>query len=91
MNKKSVFLTATAFLLAWTFCGASAQEPKSNGGYSAIDVASPEWVGKLAAAKDAEQMLVVAAFNPDATGAWISLHEKQKDGSWRMTAAGIWS
>ena len=84
MNKKSVFLTATAFLLAWTFCGASAQEPKSNGGYSAIDVASPEWVGKLDAAKDAEQMLVVAAFNPDATGAWISLHEKQKDGSWRM-------
>ena len=29
-------------------------------------------------------MLVVAAFSNDATDAWVSLHEKQSDGSWQM-------
>ncbi len=29
-------------------------------------------------------MLIVAAFSADATDAWISLHEKQSDGSWHM-------
>ncbi len=53
-------------------------------GYSGIDVESPEWVAGLEAAKDADQMLVVAAFSPEATDAWISLHEKQSDGSWHM-------
>ena len=47
-------------------------------------MASPDWVGKLDAAKNAEQMLIVAAFNDDATDAWVSLHEKQSDGSWHM-------
>ena len=54
-------------------------------GYRGIDVVSPDWVGKLDAAKTAEQMLIVAAFSEDATDAWVSLHEKQSDGSWHMT------
>ena len=62
-------------------CGKTA-EPRE--GYQGIDVASPDWVGKLDAAGDAKQMLIVAAFSADATDAWISLHEKQSDGSWHM-------
>ena len=53
-------------------------------GYRGIDVASPDWVGELDAAEDAEQMLIVAAFSDEATDAWVSLHEKQSDGSWHM-------
>ena len=57
---------------------------QSSGGYAGIDVESPDWIGALDAAKDTDQMLVVAAFNEEATDAWISLHEKQDDGSWHM-------
>ena len=53
-------------------------------GYQGIDVSSPDWIGTLDAAKDAEQILVVAAFSEEATDAWVSLHEKQSDGSWHM-------
>lgn len=52
--------------------------------YSGIDTASPDWVSELDAAKNAEQIFVVAAFSEDATDAWVSLHEKQSDGSWHM-------
>lgn len=83
MKKNCVLTTALAALLVLTACGAGAQETSSDD-YEGIDVASPEWVGKLDVAKDAEQLFVVAAFSPEATGAWVSLHEKQKDGSWRM-------
>ena len=64
-----------------TGCGSAAQ---TDGGYRGIDVASPDWVGKLDAADGAEQLLIVAAFSEDATDAWISLHQKQSDGSWHM-------
>ena len=59
--------------------------PSAPGTYAGLDLASPEWVGKLEAAKDAEQLLVVAAFDQESIGAWVSLHEKQPDGSWHMT------
>ena len=62
-------------------CGSAAE---TAGGYRGIDVASPEWVGELDAAKGAEQLLIVAAFREDATDAWVSLHQKQSDGSWHM-------
>ena len=52
--------------------------------YQGIETASPEWIGQLDAAADAQQMLVVAAFSEDATDAWVSLHEKQSDGTWQM-------
>lgn len=52
--------------------------------YKGIDTPSPEWVGKLDAAKDADQLFIVAAFSQDATDAWVSLHEKQSDGTWHM-------
>ena len=43
---------------------------------------SPEWVTKLDAAKNADQLFVVAAY--DTTTAWVSMHEKDKDGTWQM-------
>lgn len=43
---------------------------------------SPEWVTKLDAAKDAEQLIVVAGI--DKTTAVISMHEKNKDGEWEQ-------
>lgn len=65
--------------------GISEQSQTNAGaGYKGIDVPSPDWVGTLDAAKDAEQIFVVAAFSDDATDAWVSLHEKQSDGSWHM-------
>ena len=64
--------------------GVQSGETAVSSGYTGIDTASPDWVGKLEAAKDADQLFVVAAFSEDATDAWVSLHEKQKDGSWHM-------
>ena len=46
---------------------------------------SPEWVTKLEAAKDAEQMIVVAGV--DKTTAYITMHEKDKDGKWQQLIA----
>ena len=54
------------------------------GEYKGISTDSPDWVANLDAAATADQMLVVAAFDETATDAWISLHEKQKDGTWKM-------
>ena len=53
--------------------------------YQGIEVQSPDWVGKLDAASSAKQIFVVAAFNENATDAWISLHEKKADGTFVMT------
>ena len=39
---------------------------------------SPEWVTKLDAAKDAEQLIAVAGV--DKTTAYVTMHEKNKDG-----------
>ena len=44
----------------------------------------PAWVGNLEAAESADQIVVVAAFDETATDAWVSLHEKQDDGTWCM-------
>lgn len=43
---------------------------------------SPEWVTKLDAAKDAKQLFVVAGY--ERSTAWISMHEKDADGKWKM-------
>ena len=42
---------------------------------------SPEWVTKLAG-EDTEQLFVVAAIGD--TTAWVSMHEKDEDGNWKM-------
>lgn len=43
---------------------------------------SPEWVTQLEAAKDSEQLIVVAGY--DKNTAYISMHEKDKDGKWQQ-------
>ena len=43
---------------------------------------SPEWVTMLDAAKDAKQLFVVAGY--ERSTAWISMHEKDENGSWKM-------
>ena len=82
MKKRSLVLAILAVLLAAALFGCTPD--KTVEGYRGIDVVSPEWVGKLDAAKDAKQLFAVAALSEDATDAWISLHEKQSDGSWHM-------
>ena len=67
--------------LALAGCGV---KTKDLGGYKGIDVPSPEWVGRLEAAENADRLFIVAAFSEDATDAWVSLHEKQPDGTWHM-------
>ena len=50
---------------------------------------SPKWVAELDAAKNANQMVIVAGIG--ATTAWISMHEKDKNGDWQqiMTTPGF--
>lgn len=85
MKKLSFVLCFLLLASALTGCrGKDGGGAKTDAGYKGIDVASPDWVGKLEAAEGAEQMLIVAAFSDDATTAWVSLHEKQSDGSWHM-------
>ena len=52
-------------------------------------IASPEWVSALGKEKDAEQLFVVAGVGE--TTAYVSMHEKDKDGSWKqiMTTPGF--
>ena len=62
-------------------CGSNASKKSE---YKGIKTDSPEWVANLDAAATADQMLIVAAFSETATDAWVSLHEKQADGTWKM-------
>lgn len=51
--------------------------------------ASPDWVKNLPQAKTAKQLFVVAGIGK--TTAWVSMHEKDTDGNWRilMTTPGF--
>ena len=77
MRKIFAVFLATLLLSVCSVVGAAKQE------------ASPEWVTKLPQAKDAKQLFVVAAVSD--TTAWISMHEKDADGNWRvlMTTPGF--
>lgn len=46
---------------------------------------SPEWVTKLDAAKDANQLIVVAGI--DKSTAYITMHEKDNNGTWQQIIA----
>ena len=46
---------------------------------------SPEWVRNLDAAQDADQLIVVAGV--DKSTAYITMHEKDKDGNWQQLIA----
>ncbi len=46
---------------------------------------SPEWVTKLDAAQEAEQLIVVAGV--DKTTAYVTMHEKDEEGTWKQLIA----
>ena len=46
---------------------------------------SPDWVTKLDAAKEAEQLIVVAGVGK--TTAYVTMHEKDSDGTWKQIIA----
>ena len=69
----------TAFSAATMLSGCSQQQPSLYADRHNVG-ASPEWVTKLDAAKDAEQLIVVAGY--DKNTAYVSMHEK-KDGKWQ--------
>ena len=52
---------------------------------------SPDWVASLPAAKDADQLFVVAGMGENLTTATISLHQRDGDGRWQvlMTSPGF--
>lgn len=82
----TIFLAA-AFIFTLSGCGAETPESdsESEGGEVAVTSMlgqSPEWVTALPSAENAEQLFVVAAY--EKTTAWVSLHEKNADGSWQM-------
>ena len=81
MMKRRTLLLLLAMILLFSGCGVKTEDL---GGYKGIDVPSPEWVGRLEAAENADRLFIVAAFSEDATDAWVSLHEKQPDGTWHM-------
>ena len=45
---------------------------------------SPEWVVNLPAAENATQLFVVACAGMDKTTAWITMHQKGGDGTWKQ-------
>lgn len=78
MRKLVWFLAVmVVVLLSFGAAGAEARE------------ASPEWVRNLPAAREANQMVVVAGVGE--TTAWISLHERDAAGNWQelMTTPGF--
>ena len=91
-NCISALLIAFVLAAGLTACSSNAStksksenaSAKSENEYKGINVASPDWVAHLDAASAADQMLIVGAFSETATDAWVSLHEKQKDGTWQM-------
>ena len=91
MKKTVPVIAASALILALAAGCAPQQNNKTAqacGGtyYSQQEVRkSPDWVTKLDVAKDAEQFIVVAGV--DTTTAYITMHEKDKDGNWQQIIA----
>ena len=78
-NMKKVFVVLYAMLALASFSVVSAAKQE----------ASPDWVKNLPQAKTAKQLFVVAGVGK--TTAWVSMHEKDADGNWRilMTTPGF--
>lgn len=93
MKKRSVIGMIIVCAMMLTGCGESsvpeALAPKAKAdGTSAREVLqleapdSPDWVTGLPQAESAEQLFVVAQH--EKTTAWVSMHEKDSDGKWKM-------
>ena len=90
MNKKplALLLTAVLCIILLAGCGSKEEETKASDGlyFTHQEVReSPEWVQKLDAVKDTEQLIVVAGVGKST--AYITMHEKDKDGNWQQLIA----
>lgn len=74
------------FLFFFPASARAAEEKVSPGLHANIqqECDSPEWVARLPAAREAKQLLIVAAAGMDRTTAWISMHRKEADGTWKQ-------
>ncbi len=88
----SVALALLLVLAALTSCSSSAPKADPSAGGASNEnnlfiqnqkvVDSPEWFTKLDAAKDCEQLIVVAGVGE--TTCYVSMHEKDAQGKWKM-------
>ena len=94
MKKFALLALACALVLALALAGCSSTQGQK-GAKGNADVAtttllepSPDWVVQLPEAETVDQLFVVAAY--DTSTAWISLHQKDEDGTWQtvMTTPG---
>ena len=90
MNKKllALFLSAVLCIALLAGCGSQEEETQTSDGlyFTQQEVReSPEWVQNLDAAQDADQLIVVAGV--DTSTAYITMHEKVKDGNWQQLIA----
>ena len=79
-NAADMVLAISATVKGTEASGAALQTPREIIGLNAE--ASPEWVKTIAEQQEAEQLFVVAVY--ENTTAWISLHEKDAAGEWKM-------
>ena len=93
MKRKLIGIMAAAVtVLMMTVCMTGCGDASSDGngteaaGAGVIDLAaaedSPEFVGKLKQAKDADQLFVVAGVGK--TTAYVSMHQKDEEGNWKQ-------
>ena len=90
MSKKALilFLSAALCIILLAGCGTKENESKTSDGlyFTKQEMReSPEWVQNLDAAQDADQLIVVAGV--DKSTAYITMHEKDKDGNWQQLIA----
>ena len=90
MIKKTLVLLLSAALcvILLAGCGPKEEETQTSDGlyFTKQEVReSPEWVQNLDAAQDADQLIVVAGV--DKSTAYITMHEKDKDGNWQQLIA----
>lgn len=86
---RNVVMFALVAALAGSFltsCGGKSEAGSDGLYFSEQEVRkSPAWVTDLDAAKDAEQLIVVAGV--DKTTAYVTMHEKAADGTWQQIIA----
>ena len=84
--KKRVWISLILAAVMVLACAAALAEDGLYAG-NQPETDSPEWVVKLPAAQDAEQLLIVAGMGMDKTAATISMHQKDADGNWKQILA----
>ena len=82
MKQWYTILLAAVIALVLACAGASAESGPHADIQPVVD--SPDWVAKLPAAQDANQLFVVAGIGTDKTTAYISMHQKDESGAWKQ-------